>query len=70
MSDLVANRSENLTLFTAKELASYLKIGRDKSYALMKNSAFPSFTIGKRKYVTKEAVNDWLEQNKYKTFVV
>lgn len=38
-------------MLSTKELQTELRIGRDKAYALMHNSAFPSLKIGGRYYV-------------------
>lgn len=39
---------EDMVILTPKELADRLKIGRDKAYALIKSSSFPSIQIGGR----------------------
>ncbi|MCR5232777.1 MAG: helix-turn-helix domain-containing protein [Lachnospiraceae bacterium] len=59
-----------ITMLTAKELSSVLRIGRDKAYALMKSNGFPSICIGKRYFVTTKALNDWINQYEYKQFAV
>jgi len=57
-------------LWTAKELAEYLGIGINKSYTLMRSKGFPTTHLGKKKYVTREAVDEWLDAYKGKTFVM
>ena len=52
------------------DLQRFLGIGRDKAYALMRSKAFPAIRIGKQYIVTKEALADWLETNKYKEYAV
>ena len=61
---------EELKVFTAKELAGVLKIGRDKAYALIRSKGFPSICIGKRYIVTEKALNEWLEQYEHKNYVL
>lgn len=55
-------------LLTVKELKELLKVGRDTAYALMHSSGFPSIKIGGRYYVSKEALDKWLEQYAYKSY--
>lgn len=57
-------------LLTVKDLQSQLGIGRDTAYALMHSRAFPSIQIGRRYYVTREALEQWLSQNTYKSFAL
>ena len=61
---------EKLKVFTAKELASVLRIGRDKAYALIRSAGFPSICIGKRYIVTEKALNEWLDQYEHKKYVL
>ena len=45
-------KSYNLSnLMTAKELQSYLKIGKNKAYQLINNHEVPTIRIGNRTYV-------------------
>ena len=55
-------------MLTTKEVQKILKIGRDRSYALMRSKGFPSIKIGARYYVTEEALNEWLRRYAYKTY--
>lgn len=57
-------------LLTVKELQSLLRIGRDTAYALMHSRAFPSIKIGGRYYVARDALDRWLTQNEYRTFLL
>ena len=49
-------------LMTVKELQSYLGIGKDKAYALVKSKSFPALKIGGRYYVIKTDFVSWLER--------
>ena len=62
--------SEDMVILTPKELADRLKIGRDKAYALIKSSSFPSIQIGGRYIVTEKALLQWLDANKYRQVIV
>ena len=47
-------------LMTIKELQSYLGIGKDKAYALVKSKSFPAVKIGGRYYEIKSDFIAWL----------
>lgn len=57
-------------MLTAKDLAEYLRIGRDKAYALIKAPSFPAIQIGSRYLVSEDAVNEWIKNNQYRHIVV
>ncbi|MBO4864895.1 DNA binding domain-containing protein, excisionase family [Lachnospiraceae bacterium] len=62
--------SDDIKVYTAKDLAEILKIGRDRAYALMKSKAFPSICIGKRYIVTEKALNEWLSNYEHKRYII
>ena len=47
-------------LMTIKELQSYLGIGKDKAYKLVKSKSFPALKVGGRYYVIKPGFIAWL----------
>ena len=47
---------------TIKELQSYLGIGKDKAYKLVKSKSFPAMKIGGRYYVIKPDFVSWIEK--------
>ena len=53
-------------LMTIKELQSYLDIGKDKAYALVKSKSFPALKIGGRYYVVMSDFVSWLERQRGK----
>lgn len=55
-------------LMTIKELQSYLGIGKDKAYALVKSKSFPALKIGGRYYVIKPDFDVWLVKQTGKTY--
>lgn len=55
-------------LLSTKDLQAKLNISRDRAYALMRSSAFPSMRIGGRYYVVEKEVDDWLKRYAYKSF--
>ncbi len=53
-------------ILTPKDVASTLRIGRDKAYALIKSKSFPAIRIGSRYVVTEKALSEWLEKNQHR----
>lgn len=46
-----------------KDLMNYLRIGKDRAYALMRSKSFPSMRIGKTYCVTMTSLQTWLNEN-------
>ena len=57
--------TDDVTLLTVKELQAYLRIGKDKVYALTKYKDFPSIRIGRRILIPKERLNVWLNRHMF-----
>lgn len=55
-------------LLTVKELQTRLRIGRDKSYALMHSKSFPAIKIGGQYFVEEVALSAWLSSYRYKEY--
>lgn len=49
-------------VLTVRELQEILNIGRNSAYALMQSGAIPSFQIGKKWRVPKDAILHYLGQ--------
>lgn len=64
------SRINQNAVLTATDLAKYLKIGRDKAYALIKSPSFPALQIGSRYIVTEQALIEWLDDNKHRHVIV
>ena len=60
MKNIDDNVKHCVSALTPRTLAARLSIGRDKAYALMKSSGFPSIRIGDRFIVTEDALERWL----------
>ncbi|MBQ9927329.1 MAG: helix-turn-helix domain-containing protein [Lachnospiraceae bacterium] len=58
-----------MKLLTVRETQAVLRIGRDKTYALMKSKAFPSIKIGGRYFVDEDALQEWVQKYSYREFV-
>lgn len=56
-------------VLTASEVRDILKLGKNQTYALMNNKAFPSYRIGNKMFVTEDALNEWLKSIENKQFV-
>ena len=59
------DKIERITM-SASQLAAHLGVSRTTAYLLMKTEGFPSFYIGKRALVTKEALSKWIEEQQGK----
>lgn len=57
-------------ILTVKELGKKLKLGRDKTYSLVRSDGFPSVKLGGRYIVTTKALNEWLSRYEYKNYVL
>lgn len=66
--DVSQTTKETTMLLSTKDLQAKLKISRDRAYALMRASAFPSIKLGGRYYVAENEVEDWLKRYAYKSF--
>lgn len=59
-----------MKVLTAKDVSDILKIGKNQTYMLMNSKAFPSYKVGKKMFVTDEALEEWLRKIQGKTIVV
>lgn len=58
-AEQATNRDEVLT---PEELATFLKLGRTTTYALLSQRAIDSFTIGRRRLIMRSAVDRFLAE--------
>lgn len=59
-----------MVVMSVKDIQKKLNIGRDKAYALMHSSGFPSTKLGGQYIVTEEALEKWLRSYEYKTYAM
>ena len=59
-----------MKVLTAKDVSDILKLGKNQTYMLMNSKAFPSYKVGKKMFVTDEALEEWLRKIQGKTIVV
>ena len=57
-------------ILDTQDLQNILKCGRRQAYSLMKHPAFPSITIGAKRIVTLDALNEWLETNQGRSILL
>ena len=57
-------------LLTVKDLQLLLNISRDLAYALMHAHGFPSMKIGGRYFVSRDALERWLQRYEGKEFAI
>lgn len=57
-------------LLTVKDLQKILNIGRDLAYGLMHAPGFPAMKIGGRYFVTRDALERWLQRYEGKEFAI
>jgi excisionase family DNA binding protein len=51
--------------FTTDELIRWLRLGRTKTYELLRTGEIPSYKIGRVRRIRRRDVKGWLERNKY-----
>ncbi|MEG2013832.1 MAG: helix-turn-helix domain-containing protein [Anaerovoracaceae bacterium] len=59
--------NEAKPVFTAYETAEYLGMSLNRIYDLCKTKDFPVMKIGRRKYIPKEKLDEWINENVGKT---
>lgn len=47
-------------VFTVRDVMRYLRVGRSTAYALFGRADFPSFALGRKLLVTKDALDEWI----------
>ena len=51
-----------------KDLEEYLNIGYSKALNLMRSAGFPSIRLGRRYFVMRSDLEDWIRKYRYRTF--
>ncbi len=52
-------------LLTIDEVRAWLRVGRTRLNELLQSSELPSFKVGRRRFIRRGDVLDWLEQHRY-----
>jgi len=61
---------DEVLVYDTKELQQVLKCGKQQAYALMRSPEFPSMKINTKYIVEKKALEEWLKQHRYGTFLI
>ncbi len=48
-------------LLTSKDIQRIFSVGKNRAYELMNSSGFPTIKVGSRMYVTRNALDRWLD---------
>ena len=67
---LVSANDKEIRILKVSDIQQYLGLGRDRAYALMRSAGFPSTRIGRTNFVTADNFEKWLNDYKYKTFIL
>ncbi len=51
-----------------KDLEEYLNIGHQKALNLMRSAGFPSIRLGRRYFVMRSDLEDWIRKYRYRTY--
>ncbi len=57
-------------LLTAKDIQIILSMSKDKSYELLNSKGFPALRIGKRIYVKRSKLNEWINMYSGKAYLL
>lgn len=63
-------RNYSIIMYTTEDVQKILKIGRDRAYNLMRAKGFPSMKMGRKYYVSSDALGDWLKAYRGKEFII
>jgi len=50
------------TIFTVRDVASYLRLSEAKVYRMVKEGSFPSFRLGKSWRFRKDMIDEWTKK--------
>lgn len=57
-------------LLTPRDIQRIFSFGKNRAYELMNSSGFPTIRIGSRMYVTRAALEKWLDMYKGCSYLV
>ena len=57
-------------VYTPKDVHEILDLSMTTIYNIFRQKTFPSIRIGKRFFVTEDALKDWMSTYEYKTFYI
>lgn len=56
------NKNDLKPINSPKDIINYTKWGQSTVYNLFNRSDFPYFNVGRRKFITDEAFNQWIDE--------
>jgi excisionase family DNA binding protein len=56
---------EQEQLLTVEEVRLWLRLGRTRLNELLQSGELPSFKIGRRRFIRRGDVPEWLQQHRY-----
>lgn len=57
-------------LLTPKEVSVILRMGRNKTLAVIKDKYFPKIKVGRSYLVPEDKLEEWIEEYTYKEFKI
>jgi excisionase family DNA binding protein len=64
--ELLNKISEQEELLTVDEVRVWLRLGRTRVNELIQSAELPSFKVGRRRFIGRGDVLEWLEQYRYR----
>lgn len=58
------------TWLTVKEVQKILKLSKNQVYAIVNNSDFPKIRFGRSIRIPEDRLEEWLENNLYKEYII
>ena len=59
---------DSLKIYTAKDLQQIFGLSKNRIYDIMHQKAFPTIKIGRRYFVTEDALKEWASIYQYGEF--
>ena len=59
-----------MKIYTAKDLQQMFGLSKNRIYDIMREKSFPSIKIGRRYFVTEEALREWTRTYQYGEYFV
>lgn len=61
---------KDIVLYTIEDIQRIFQIGRTKAYALVASAGFPTIRINKKTLVPKKQLNEWIDKNIGKSWLL
>ena len=67
---MISANDREIRMLRVSDIQQYVGLGRERAYALMRSAGVPSTRIGRTYFVTADNFEKWLNDYKYKTFIL